>query len=431
MNIATRVFRFKIRNNLIFALDFLLHFATLFYFIGNAFALNNGLGRTPQMGWNSWNAFGCDINETKIIDTIDAMVEKKLPSFGYQYVIIDDCWSVGRDSNGVLIPDPNTFPHGIKFLADYAHSKGLKFGIYSDAGNYTCAGRPGSRGYEVLDAKTFAAWGVDYLKYDNCYAEKKEHPIERYRIMRDALNATGRPIFFSLCDWGVEDPWTWGMDIGNSWRTTDDIADNWAILLSNIDNSINLAKYAGPGGWNDPDMLEVGNGALTDIQYRSHFALWCLMKAPLILGNNIKTMNQSALSIVTAIELIRVNQDPLGVPGDLIWQEGPRQVWATTLNDGSRAVVLFNRHTFYDIYESEVAVEFQWLGYPKGIKATVRDLYERQDKGIFQDRFSIRISTQGVFAAKITPLQMKPEYKNWRPWYRPCTTSTFHGYSLK
>jgi alpha-galactosidase len=379
--------------------------------------LNNGLGRTPPMGWNSWNIFKCDINETKILDVIDAFVQLQLPRYGYQYVNLDDCWAVGRDADNVLIPDPVRFPRGIKYLADYAHSKGLKLGIYSDCGTHTCAGRPGSLGYETIDANTWASWGIDYLKYDNCYTSGPEVPPlqQRYSTMRDALNKTGRPIFYSLCEWGYENPWRWAQSIGNSWRTTTDINDFYSDILRIIDDSVGLSRFAGPGGWNDPDMLEVGNGGMTDTEDMIHFAFWCLLKAPLILGNDLTKIRDTTLRIITHTELIALNQDPLGIQGDLIAQEGPMQTWATTLNDGSRAFIFFNRQ-----FGSQMTVDFRRLGYRAGTTALVRDILNKKDLGHFTNSFTTTVADNSIFVGKITPTVMYPEYKDWRPWNQRC-----------
>ncbi|XP_059661626.1 alpha-galactosidase-like isoform X4 [Cornus florida] len=241
--------------------------------------LENGLALTPQLGWNSWNHFRCKIDEKLIRETADAMVSSGLAAVGYEYINLDDCWAeLNRDSQGNLVPKASTFPSGIKALADYVHSKGLKLGIYSDAGNLTCSNTmPGSLGYEEQDAKTFASWGIDYLKYDNCNSNNMG-PKERYHKMSKALLSSGRPIFFSLCEWGEEDPATWAVKIGNSWRTTGDIEANWGSITSRADQNDKWASYAGPGGWNDPDMLEVGNGRMTEAEYRSHFSIWALAK---------------------------------------------------------------------------------------------------------------------------------------------------------
>ncbi|XP_035547491.1 alpha-galactosidase 3-like [Juglans regia] len=277
--------------------------------------LNNGLALTPPMGWNSWNFFACNINETVIKETADALISTGLADLGYVHVNIDDCWSsTKRNSENQLVPDPKTFPLGIKDLADYVHAKGLKLGIYSDAGIFTCQVRPGSLYYENDDAEMFASWGVDYLKYDNCF-NLGIKPEERYPPMRDALNGTGRTIFYSICDWGEDDPALWAGKLGNSWRTTDDINDSWASMTTIADLNDKWAAYAGPGGWNDPDMLEVGNGGMTYQEYRAHFSIWALMKAPLLIGCDVRNMTAETFEILTNKEVIAVNQDPLGVQG--------------------------------------------------------------------------------------------------------------------
>lgn len=282
---------------------------------GAAFALDNGLGIKPQMGWNSWNKFGCNINEDLIIRTIDEIVSSGLYAAGYNYINLDDCWQISRDeSTGEIQVDSTLFPHGMKYLADYAHSKGLLFGLYSDAGYKTCAGRPGSLGYEEIDAKTYASWGVDYLKYDNCYTDGSI-PEVRYPVMRDALNASGRTIFYSMCEWGVNDPATWAKEVGNSWRTTGDICDTWNSMINIADINNKWADYAGPGGWNDPDMLEVGNGGMTYEEYKTHFAIWALSKAPLLVGCDVTTMTNETKNILLNPEVIAVNQDELGIQG--------------------------------------------------------------------------------------------------------------------
>ncbi|KZV14670.1 hypothetical protein F511_40699 [Dorcoceras hygrometricum] len=280
------------------------------------FQLSNGLAKTPQMGivlplWG-FLAFATD-----------ALITTGLAKLGYIYVNIDDCWSdLSRDSKGQLVPDPDTFPSGIKALADYVHSKGLKLGIYSDAGAFTCQVRPGSIFHESDDAKLFAAWGVDYLKYDNCFNLGIE-PKKRYPPMRDALNATGREIFYSLCEWGVDDPALWAGKVGNSWRTTDDINDSWASMTTLADLNDKWAAYAGPGGWNDPDMLEVGNGGMTYEEYRAHFSIWALMKSPLLIGCDVRNITTEAFEILSNEEVIAVNQDPLGVQGRKVYSYGP------------------------------------------------------------------------------------------------------------
>src|SRR5256886_767238 len=241
-------------------------------------ALDNGLARTPPMGWNSWNHFGCNVSEQLIKETADAIVASGMRDAGYRYVVIDDCWEVARDAAGTLVADSTRFPHGIKALADYVHGKGLGFGIYTDAGTNTCQRRPGTYGHEEQDARTFAAWGVDYVKEDWCHAEGLDAPTQ-YATFRDALAKAGRPIVFSICEWGSNDPWDWAPQIGNLWRTTGDIRDKWTSMLSLLDLSSQHASVARPGAWNDPDMLEVGNGGMTDDEYRAHFSLWAIIAA--------------------------------------------------------------------------------------------------------------------------------------------------------
>ncbi|UJR30271.1 hypothetical protein I4U23_017809 [Adineta vaga] len=286
----------------------------ILFFVGFSLALDNGLGRTPQMGWNSWNHFGCNINEKLIQQTADTIVGTGLAAAGYEYINLDDCWQVSRDAQGFIQADPKAFPSGIPALTDYVHSRKLKFGLYSDAGFKTCAGRPASLGYETKDANIYANWNVDYLKYDNCNTDGTI-PEVRYPVMRDALNASGRPIFYSMCEWGVDKPALWASKVGNSWRTTGDISDKWESMLGNIDINNEFADYAGPGGWNDPDMLEVGNGGMTDAEYVTHFSLWAISKAPLLIGCDVTKMSAATLATLTNQEVIAVNQDPLGVQG--------------------------------------------------------------------------------------------------------------------
>lgn len=306
--------------------------------------LNNGLGSTPQMGWNSWNHFACHIQESLIRETADAMVSTGLAAVGYEYVNIDDCWAeLSRDSQGNFVAKASTFPSGIKALADYVHEKGLKLGIYSDAGTQTCSKTmPGSLGYEEQDANTFASWGVDYLKYDNC-ENPGTSPKVRYPVMSKALQSSGRAIFFSLCEWGEEDPATWAPALGNSWRTTGDIKDNWESMTSRADQNDIWASYAGPGGWNDPDMLEVGNGGMTTEEYRSHFSIWALAKAPLLIGCDLRSMDNTTLGLLSNVDVIAVNQDKLGVQGKKVVTVDDLEVWAGPLSGSRVAAVLWNR----------------------------------------------------------------------------------------
>jgi alpha-galactosidase len=318
-------------------------------------AWENGLAKTPPMGWNSWNKFGCNVSEDLIKSMADAMVSSAMKDAGYEYIVIDDCWQVNRDADGNIVADAQHFPSGIKALADYVHSKGLKFGIYSDAGEKTCAKRPGSMGHEYQDALQYAKWGVDYLKYDWCNTGKR-NAEEAYSTMRDALKAAGRPVVFSLCEWGTAKPWLWAANVGNLWRTTGDISDTWSSMkkwadgsccqlgmVNIVDLQVGLESFAGPGHWNDPDMLEVGNGGMTNTEYRSHFSLWAMLAAPLMAGNDMRSMSPEIKDILTNKEVIAVDQDALGIEGHRVRKDGDLEVWARPLKDGSRAVILFNR----------------------------------------------------------------------------------------
>jgi alpha-galactosidase len=367
-------------------------------------AWDNGLALTPPMGWNSWNKFACNVSEDLLKSMADAMVSSGMKDAGYQYVVIDDCWQVSRDANGNIVAEAQRFPSGIKALADYIHSKGLKFGIYSDAGTQTCAKRPGSMGHEYQDALQYAAWGVDYLKYDWCNTGKA-NAEQSYIIMRDALKATGRPIVFSLCEWGSNKPWLWARDVGNLWRTTGDISDCWDCkkdqlsFVQILDMQDGIESYAGPGHWNDPDMLEVGNGGMTTTEYRAHFSFWCLLAAPLIAGNDLKNMMPEIKEILTNKEVIAVNQDPLGMEGRRVKEKGDLDVWARQLKDGSRAVVLFNRGSA----ETEMSVSWEELGYPAHLTAQVRDLWQKKDLGKVSGGFSAKVASHGVVMVKVTP----------------------------
>nr|XP_043614934.1 alpha-galactosidase 3 [Erigeron canadensis] len=340
--------------------------------------LNNGLAQTPQMGWNSWNFFACDINETLIKETADALITTGLADLGYNYVNIDDCWeALSRDEKGLLAPESRTFPSGIKALADYVHEKGLKLGIYSSAGVFTCQVRPASLFHENDDAATWASWGVDYLKYDNCF-NLGIKPIDRYPPMRNALNSTGREIFYSLCEWGEDDPALWAGNVGNSWRTTDDINDTWASMISIADLNDKWASYAGPGGWNDPDMLEVGNGGMTYLEYRSHFSIWALMKAPLLIGCDVRNMTAETFEILSNKEVIAVNQDPLGIQGRKVSTSGTDnclQVWAGPLSGKRFAVVLWNRCS----EAGTIKVSWDTIGLESSASVSVRDLWKHKD----------------------------------------------------
>lgn len=304
------------------------------------------LAATPPMGFNNWNAFGCDVTEELIRETADALVSSGLKDAGYRYVNIDDCWSLReRGPDGTLVPDPAKFPNGIKGVADYVHGKGLKLGIYGDAGTRTCAGYPGSLGHEDLDARTWAGWGVDYLKYDNCNNQSdgsQADYIRRYTAMRQALDRTGRAIVYSICEWGTSQPWTWAKGVGHLWRTTGDISDDWPGLRSIIRQNAPLAAYAGPGHWNDPDMLEIGNGGMTATEYRTHMSMWAMMAAPLIIGTDLRTASAETLSILGNRDVIAIDQDRLGVQGAVVSDEHGLMVLDKPLANGDRAIALYN-----------------------------------------------------------------------------------------
>lgn len=309
------------------------------------------LSLTPQMGWSSWNNFQGNINEDIIKSIADAMVASGLKDAGYTYINIDDCWHGKRDADGFIQADPKHFPHGIKALADYVHSRGLKLGIYSDAGSETCAGRPGSLGHEYQDALQYARWGIDYLKYDWCNTTNI-NAQGAYQLMRDAIQAAGRPLFFSICEWGDNHPWRWAKGIGDSWRIGLDIwcsFDSTHVFPTYIQCSIidcinrndSLRSYAGPGHWNDPDMLEVGNG-LSVNQDRAHFTMWCMMASPLILGNDVRNMSDETKAILTNRDLIAIDQDKLGVQGlRFLIREG-LEYWFKPLSNGDWAMTIFN-----------------------------------------------------------------------------------------
>ncbi|XP_057858222.2 alpha-galactosidase [Cryptomeria japonica] len=334
--------------------------------------VSNGIGKTPPMGWNSWNHFACSIDESIIRGTADALISTGLSKVGYEYVNIDDCWGEqNRDAQGNLVARASTFSSGIKALADYVHSKGLKLGIYSDAGSYTCSKTmPGSLGHEEQDAKTFASWGVDYLKYDNCNNGGTQ-PQKRYPTMSTALSNSGRSIFYSMCEWGDQNPAKWAPAIANSWRTTGDIEDKWDSITSRADQNDQWASYAGPGGWNDPDMLEVGNGGMTMEEYRSHFSIWALIKAPLLIGCDLRSASSETLGILGNQEVISVNQDPLGVQGKKVSKQGDLEVWAGPLSNKRVAVVLWNRSGS----TSSITAKWKDIGLSSNTVVQARDLW--------------------------------------------------------
>ena len=374
----------------------------------------DSLAKTPPMGWNSWNTFRLKINEDLVRGIADMFVEKGFKDAGYEYIVIDDGWQIDRDAQGNIVVNKDKFPSGIKALADYIHSKGLKFGIYSDAGYATCGGHPGSRGYEYQDARQYAAWGVDYLKYDWCNTGNQSAP-DSYQLMRKALDKAGRPIVFSLCEWGTNQPGEWGKGIGHLWRTTFDIRPCWdcgkqvhskGVQIENfigftkiLDLQVGLESYAGPGHWNDPDMLEVGNGELTLDENRAHFSLWCILASPLMLGNDIREATPEVLDILLNKEAIAVNQDPLGKQGVKVRDDGDLEIWSKPLNDGSRAVVLFNRSK----RTQNMGVLWTEIGYPAHLNAKVRDLWQKKDMGSSIGGYAADVPSHGAVMIKVMP----------------------------
>jgi len=353
------------------------------------------LAQTPPLGWNSWNKFGYNVDEKLVRGMAEAMVSRGLKAAGYEYVVINDCWQISRDERGDILADPERFPSGIKALAEHVHSLGLKFGLCSCAGTKTCAGRPGSQGYEEQDARQYAAWGVDYLKYDWCHTEGlAAQPA--YKKMRAALESAGRPIVFSICEWGGSEPWLWAKGVGHLWRTTGDIEDKWESILKILDLQAGLEGYAGPGHWNDPAMLEVGNGGLTFEESKAHFSLWCLLTAPLMAGNDLRSMTKPAAFILTNTDVIAVDQDKLGVQGRRLRQDGPSEVWIKPLADGSKAVVLLNRGPA----PAEISVSWKELGVETST-AEVRNLWLRNDLGRFLSGYSAKVPSHGVVMVKV------------------------------
>jgi alpha-galactosidase len=353
------------------------------------------LAPTPVMGWNSWNKFGCNVSEKLIREIADAMVSSGMRAAGYQYVNIDDCWQVSRQADGTIVADLQRFPSGIKSLADYVHGKGLRLGIYTDAGRMTCEKRPGSYEHEVQDAKTYASWGVDYVKVDWCNAEGLDPEIQ-YAKIRDALAQSGRPIVFSICNWGVKAPWRWGPATGNLWRTTGDITDTYG-RMSEIGFSQNgLEKFAGPGHWNDPDMLEVGNGGMNRDEYRTHMALWAILAAPLLAGNDLRTMSAETRDLLTNPEVIAVDQDPKGVQGHRVREEGPLEIWVKPLADGSQAVGLFNRT------EAVFKIQLDSKLIAVSPAAKLRDLLDHKDLGAIKESYTTEVPQHGVVMLRVS-----------------------------
>jgi alpha-galactosidase len=358
------------------------------------------------MGWNSWNHFRDKVNDAAVRAQAEAMVSSGMRDAGYTYINIDDTWEAGRDAKG-NIQTNGKFPD-MKALADFVHSKGLKLGIYSSPGPKTCAKFEGSYGHEVQDAQTYAAWGVDYLKYDLCGLNEMMRAaptpeaahqimVDAYIKMRDALRGTGRPIVYSLCQYGNDAVWEWGATVGgNLWRTTGDISDKYAKMSEIGFSQAGLARFAGPGHWNDPDMLEVGNGGMTTDEYRTHMSLWAILAAPLLAGNDLSTMTPETVALLTNRDVIAVDQDAAGKQGDRVSTQGPIEVWARPLADGSKAVGIFNRHHL----PLTAHVDFHSVGFTHAVKA--RDLWLGKDLGTIGPEYTVNIPAHGVVLLRVT-----------------------------
>ena len=378
-----------------------------------------GLAMTPPMGWNSWNTFATNIDEKLVKETADIMVSSGLAAAGYNYIVLDDGWMTReRDANGDLVPDPVKFPNGMKALIDYVHSKGLKFGLYNCAGTQTCAGYPGTRGYEYQDARFYAKLGIDFLKYDWCNTKGITAP-EAYTTMSNALKTAGRPIVFSLCEWGDNQPWEWGKPVGNLWRISGDIypcfdcefkhPENWSSwgFMKIAEMRKDIRKYSGPDHWNDFDMMEVGN-EMNDTEDKSHFAMWCMLSSPLFTGNDYRKMSKETLAILTNKELIAVNQDKLGIQGFKHSAEDGLEVWVKPLSDGNWAVTFLNR--------SEVTkkINFDWkknaikdvdFGYEADFNKTtfkLKNLWTNKDSGNTKKNFTAELASHDCITLKLS-----------------------------
>ncbi|KAK5583515.1 hypothetical protein RB653_005111 [Dictyostelium firmibasis] len=378
----------------------------------NPYKLSNGLALTPPMGFNYWNFDGCEtnlINETMMMNTAYAMSTNGMARVGYEYVNLDDCWMAkSRDENGNLLPDPIRFPSGIKHLADYIHSLGLKFGIYGDIGTTTCKGYPGSENYLEQDAKTFAEWGVDFVKMDGCNMQVEDMK-EAYTDLGKYLQATGRPMVYS-CSWptyayveNITMPFDYIEGICNLWREFQDIRDDfteWTQILDEMEDSLpKRSQFAGPSHFNDPDMLEIGNGLESNIEYKSMISLWSIIAAPLIAGNDILTMSKETLEILINEEVIQVNQDPLGLQGNRVYQNQGLEVYQRTLINDSYAIAMFNRG---DV-QSDITITSDMLNLTNHQNFNIRDLWSHTDNGTFSDTFTASVEPHGTIMIKLSP----------------------------
>ncbi|HYW99140.1 MAG TPA: glycoside hydrolase family 27 protein [Candidatus Elarobacter sp.] len=357
----------------------------------------NGLAKTPPMGWNSWNKFAGRVDDAAVRSMADAMATNGMKDAGYQYINIDDTWEASRDPQGNITTNKK-FPD-MKALADYVHSKGLKIGIYSSPGPNTCAGYEGSYGHEEQDARTYAAWGIDYLKYDWCgarniYTDQEMQAV--YQEMGEALLKSGRPILYSLCQYGRDDVWKWGPEVsGNAWRTTGDIRDTWDSMTKIGFSQAELAAWAAPGHWNDPDMLEIGNGGMTDDEYRTHMSLWSILAAPLLAGNDLRNMTPTILEILTNREVIAVDQDKDGKQGRRIAKSGDQEVWVRPLSGGAHAIGLFNRG------DAPAKITAKWSDLGLKAHAHARDLWAHSDLKLDGAEYSVTVPAHGVVMLRI------------------------------
>lgn len=379
-----------------------------------------GLAMTPPMGWNSWNTFATNIDEKLVKETADIMVSSGLAAAGYNYIVLDDGWMTHeRDVNGDLVPDPVKFPNGMKAVVDYVHSKGLKFGLYNCAGTQTCAGYPGTRGYEYQDARFYAKLGIDFLKYDWCNTKGITAP-EAYTTMSNALKTAGRPIVFSLCEWGDNQPWEWGKPVGNLWRISGDIypcfdcefkhPENWSSwgFMKIAEMRKDIRKYSGPDHWNDFDMMEVGN-EMNDTEDKSHFAMWCMLASPLFSGNDYRKMSKETLAILTNKNLIAVNQDKLGIQGFKYSAEDGLEVWVKPLSDGNWAVTFLNRSDVskkvnFDFKKNNI--KDPDFGYEADFSKKdykIKDLWKNKDIGTTKKIFTSELASHDVITIRLTP----------------------------
>ena len=370
--------------------------------VGSASAQRPELAGTPPLGWNTWYAFGCQVTETNVKAAVDAMASNGMKAAGYEYVGLDDCWQGERDSEG-HIHSNDRFPD-MKALGDYIHSRGFKFGIYSSPGPKTCGGYAGSYGHEKEDAETYANWGVDFLKYDWCSAREVYKPDQiefAYKKMHDAILMTGRPMIYSLCEYGMAAPWMWGPKIGaNLWRTTDDVSNKidfqeYARMMFVGFGQEGLQHFAGPGHWNDPDFLQIGNRGLNLDEEKTQMTLWSLLAAPLFSSTDVTKLTQTQIAILTDREVIAVDQDPKGIQGRRISQAGPVQVWAKPLSGGRTAIGLINAG------ESSfpVSVNFRDIGHSNPVR--VRDIWEHKDLGVFKNSYTTMVPKHGVVLLEI------------------------------